>query len=472
MAPGALLWIWAIPFLPWVGDRFPLLLILAGPLRWLIALAAVASLLYRWCRLRGWTFTSAGLPGRKTAFILSLAIYIVLGLRSLSVLGLGGDEPHYLVITHSLLVDHDLKIENNHARGDYRAFFGGDLRPDYLQRGTNGAIYSIHAPGLSALLLPGYAMAGSAGAVATACLLAALAALAIFDVAAILGGPATAWATWLSVCLTVPVVPHAWSLYPEVAALAIVAWTVSWSLEQTPAGLAAWFGRGLCLAILPWLHTKFIVILAGLTVWLLVRLRSQLKSCFVLLSPIVLSGISWLTFFYVVYGRPDPQAPYGSYADQFVKLENLPRSVLGMLFDQKFGLVIYAPIYLIAAFGGWLLLRDVGRRGFALAIVGIALLCSLTSARYYMWWGGSSAPARFLVPLVPLVAPMIAAAIARAWTGPRECVDSCRPQPTRPGGCRRGLGSAPVVQRSPRLGASLSASRGQRSLDDDDADVH
>ena len=43
----------------------------------------------------------------------------------------GGDEPHYLVITQSLLYDHDLQIENNHRRGDYRAYFAGDLQPDF-----------------------------------------------------------------------------------------------------------------------------------------------------------------------------------------------------------------------------------------------------------------------------------------------------------------------------------------------------
>src|SRR5262249_111478 len=37
---------------------------------------------------------------------------------------------------------------------------------------------------------------------------------------------------------------------------------------------------------------------------------------------------------------------------------------------------------------------------------------------FYMWWGGSSAPARFLVPVVPLAAPFVALAFARArgWT--------------------------------------------------------
>jgi hypothetical protein len=37
----------------------------------------------------------------------------------------------------------------------------------------------------------------------------------------------------------------------------------------------------------------------------------------------------------------------------------------------------------------------------------------LSSTRLYMWWGGASAPARFLVPVVPLLAPAIALAVAR-----------------------------------------------------------
>ena len=308
MAPLASLWLWTIPFLPWAGDAFPLLLVLAGPLRWLIPAAAVLTSALRLTGPRTWTLP---LPGRRTAFALSLAIYLLLGFRSLSIVGLGGDEPHYLVITHSLLADHDLKIENNHAREDYRAFFGGSLRPDYMQRGLNGEIYSIHSPGLPALLLPGYALAGSRGALATMCLLAALTALAIFDVAARIGGTGVAWATWLSVCLTVPFIPHAWAIYPEMAGAALVAWAIAWGTSPDRGSAGKWAARGLCLAALPWLHTKFVVFLAAITLALLVRLRGRIKESLALLAPIAISGIAWLAFFYVVYGRPDPEAPYG-----------------------------------------------------------------------------------------------------------------------------------------------------------------
>ena len=83
----------------------------------------------------------------------------------------GGDEPHYLVITQSLLKDGDLQIENNYAARDYAAYFGGDIRPDYLVRGRDGQIYSIHAPGVSAVVLPTFALLGFRGAQATMVLL-------------------------------------------------------------------------------------------------------------------------------------------------------------------------------------------------------------------------------------------------------------------------------------------------------------
>ena len=86
-----------------------------------------------------------------------------------------GDEPHYLVITQSLLLDHDLKIENNHRRGDYHAYYGGDLRPDYLKRGTDDEIYSIHAPGLSVAVIPAFALFGYPGVIVFLALLSAAA---------------------------------------------------------------------------------------------------------------------------------------------------------------------------------------------------------------------------------------------------------------------------------------------------------
>jgi hypothetical protein len=61
----------------------------------------------------------------------------------------------------------------------------------------------------------------------------------------------------------------------------------------------------------------------------------------------------------------------------------------------------------------WFMLRDRRWWGLAATMVVTAVPYVASSGRYYMWWGGASAPARFLVPVLPLFAPMVAAALAR-----------------------------------------------------------
>jgi hypothetical protein len=249
------------------------------------------------------------------------------------------------------------------------------------------------------------------------CLFAALVTVAIFDLAGLVGGTRAAWATCAATCLTIPFVPHAWAIYPETAAAAIVAWALVWCAENKPAPSRQWLWRGACLAALPWLHTKFVVFLPALTLLLVFSSWRQWRHHCALLAPVVVSSIAWLTFFYLVYGTVDPQVPYGDSAAQFVKLENIPRGLAGSFFDPKFGLIVYAPIYLGVLAGTPLLLRQRRWTAFGASAAFTAMLYVLTSARYYMWWGGSSAPARFLVPVVPLLAPMLAALFARLRFG-------------------------------------------------------
>jgi hypothetical protein len=131
------------------------------------------------------------------------------------------------------------------------------------------------------------------------------------------------------------------------------------------------------------------------------------------LLPIALSLALWMYFFYAIYGVFDPQAPYGGSVAGLL-LQNIPRGTLGLLFDQKFGLLVYSPIYVFAACGFWLALQERELRVPALAAIGAAAAFVLSTTRLFMWWGGGSAPARFLVPVVPLLAPLVALAVFRA----------------------------------------------------------
>ena len=407
LMPLGLLWLWAIPFLPWIPDRAPVLLALAGPLRWAILALAIVGCVWLSLAPRVTAFT---VPGRRTVFAVSVALYLGFGLWSAAVVGPGADEPHYLVITQSLLRDHDLAIENNHTRGDYHEYYGGELRPDFLRRGLDEVIYSIHAPGLPAILVPAYAAGGYTATVVVLCLFASLAALAVFDLALVLTGPVTAWLTWAAVCLTVPFIPHAWLIFPEMPGALLMAWAALWLYLPLPDRARTWIWRGLALAVLPWLHTKFVILLAAMIGALCLRVWRNPKAAAALVVPAAVASSLWIFLFYRLYGELDPQAPYGDFPKLFVLAANIPRGVLGLLFDQKFGLLIYAPVYLVALPGAWLIWRRADLRWFAAALLATIGAFVGSSTRMFMWWGGSSAPARFLVPILPLAAPLIAVA--------------------------------------------------------------
>lgn len=420
ITPMMLLALWSVPYLPWLPDRAPLLLLLTGPARWIVAGVAVA---WTAANVVRWRPRPLAVP-RVAVFAITLVVYLWLGARFTDAVGLSGDEPHYLVIAHSLLVDHDLDIANNHEQRDYRAFYDGTLRPDYLRRGRNGEIYSIHPPGLPALLLPAYAVGGARAAVWTMGLIGALAALAIFDLAAMVAGTTTAAVTWVASCFTVPFVPHAWLIYPELACAAAVAWSLRFTQDSRPS-LRRSFANGLLLAALPWLHTKFIVFAALLGAWHALRLSRRAPQAVSFVTPLLLSVVAWLFAFFWMYGTFDPQAPYGGSAATSMMAANIPRSVLGMLFDQKFGLLIFSPVFVLAIAGIVLLWRDPRFRPLAIGSTVVGTAFVLSTARFYMWWGGASAPARFLVPIVPVLAPLVAAAVARWQTvGGRAVVAS------------------------------------------------
>ena len=179
----------AITLVPWLP--LPLsgaLLMWAGPLTawaWVAALAA-------------WLVQRAPKPGASpaTAFVLALAIFggAAWQLREVRP---GGDEPHYLVIVQSLLRDADLRIQNNHQRRDYAEYFGGVIRPHYLKRGTDREIYSIHAPGLPAIVAPAFALGGYPAVVALLVLLSALGTVLAWRATWLLTGDAgAAWFAW------------------------------------------------------------------------------------------------------------------------------------------------------------------------------------------------------------------------------------------------------------------------------------
>ena len=165
-------------------------------------------------------------------------------------------------------------------------------------------------------------------------------------------------------------------------------------MKREPVSASRWFVRGAALSSLPWLHTKFAVLLPVTVLVLLARAvdpahEDRLRdrkwargAAFVV--PIVGSFVLWLLFFYTVYGVLDPQAPYGTFARDNVAMRFVAHGIIGLLGDSKFGLLFYSPIYLVAVPGAWLMLRDRSTRMLAAALVSTTTLLVVATARFYM----------------------------------------------------------------------------------------
>ena len=337
------------------------------------------------------------------AAAIAFLVYLFAGWSLSGIRVPGGDEPHYLVIAQSLIRDGDIRIENNHLRGDYREYFNAPLRPHYLRRGANGQIYSIHAPGLPTVVAPAYAIFGYPGVVAFLSLIAAIGSALIWRASFLLtGSTSAAWFGWAAGSLTVPFTFQAFSVYPDGLGATLVLFAALPLLEAR-VSTSRWLVVGGVLGLLPWLHTRFAVIAAALGFVLCLRLlgsaegRSRIVPFLVL--PVV-SALGWFAFFRVVYGTFSPTVPYGG--DTQSHPLNILTGLPALFFDQQFGILSNAPVYGFCLAGLISLARH--RRRLALELLAVAGAYLLAASAFHMWWGGSSSAARFAVPVLPLLA--------------------------------------------------------------------
>lgn len=421
------------PYLPYVPDRWPALQALASPLAGVVWLCAGALQLWVLWQSR---LITARLIERWSLAAITVAIFLATfagaGVAASRLTGTvlfpSGDEPHYLVMSQSLWRDGDLKIENNHQRGDYKEYFAPDLDPHYLTRGRDGEIYSIHPVGISVLLAPIYALGGYPATVWTMVLLASAATVLAWRWSvSVLNAPGAATFAWAAIVFSAPFLLNTFTIYPEIAAgLAVMfAFTTTLKTNVERSTLLPWIAIGIAIASLPWLSTKYAPMSAALFLVVIFRLRKK-EMASLLRQPkaltiaaiYALSLIAWFAFFYLIWGKPSPTAPYGSLTQTEARF--LVRGGPGLFLDQEYGLFAFAPVYVLAITGLWHMWRsgaELRRQAIEIAVIFAALLA--TVGAFGIWWGGSSSPARpiasgLLLFMLPIAAAFRAAPVASA----------------------------------------------------------
>lgn len=316
-----------------------------------------------------------------------------------------GDEPFYLLQTESILRDFDLDLANQYATRAGAQW----QRPDLTQPqtgdpvGKNGEQYARHEPFLAVLMLPGYAMAGLHGALATIALFGVLLVRSTLRWMEDEGiGDDAMRAVFPLFAFAPPVLFYAARIWPEVPA-------AFFFVEALRGVRAHRIKRWLpAIAGLVLLKLRF-----GLVALPLIAQSRKKIALAILIVPLALIAL--------ITGDP---------TNVHTWRELIPTSPMqyllgfcGLLVDGMSGIAFQAPFYLFAivALTRWRTMPH----GFRMGI-----LASLLYVFYLVprgeWFGGWAPPLRYLVFLMPVLALGIAAvwdklsrgaiAAVSAWT--------------------------------------------------------
>lgn len=352
-------------------------------------------------------------PWAQRAFIpLLLVLHLGAAAQAQRQVGAEGDEPHYLMVAASLIEDGDLALQDDYAAGRYRAFHPADLEPHYRVRGKGGEIYSLHAVGLSALILPAYAVGGYPAVSFFMAVLGVATAWQVRELVRETIGDGSANAVGWIVGLSPPLLHFAGLVFTEVpAALGL---TVASRIALAPASSArrVWLA-GTLLAVLPWLNVRYGILAAIVIVAGLAR-RTPMRLAVPWIAPMIASGIALAAYHQLLYGFPDPRHVYGRRPE--FSAANVPWGLPALFFDQEFGLWVYAPVFALAL-PGLVLLARMNRKA-AVAAAGLMIAAVAVASAWPMWRGGFNPPARFLLPVLPALAVGTACWLKRGLTFP------------------------------------------------------
>jgi hypothetical protein len=297
-----------------------------------------------------------------TAFALFALVSVVIYMRGIH---LSGDEPHYIMITQSLVEDGDFDLKNNFEEKTYYKYLPIDLRfhgGDY-----NGKYRSFHLPGVSFLLIPFYWLFNVLGVEKlippalyfrlAASVINAFFALGLFLILKRKFPDKDITRFWLLFLIIFPLIFHSIHLYPELPAAALLIFTYFFTIFNKKNYLLA----GLLLSFIPWFHVKYIPPLLVLAVAILYHLFKPFKP----FRPVEREKIAKLAQFVifpvislvllVIYSK----SLYGSYSptDIFPKESywGVPwllrlKVFLAYFLDQRDGLLFYGPVLFLFFF--------------------------------------------------------------------------------------------------------------------------
>ncbi|MCX7622011.1 MAG: hypothetical protein N2037_14360, partial [Acidimicrobiales bacterium] len=324
------------------------------------------------------------------------------------------DEPQYLLSAISLAEDRDLNIRDELRLQRWSAFHEAPL-PRQTKPLPGGQRISPHDPLLPALLALPVAVGGWVGAKLTLAVVAGILAAATVWLSVQRLGVAPRVAAFVVVAFAAvpPLAVYGTQIYPEMpAALAVVLAVSAVTGPLQRGGLIVFVAA---LVALPWLSVKYlpVVIALALVAGAALLRAGRIPVLLGVTAVLVVMAGAWLVFHRSVYGG------WTAYAagDHFVGGEAtvmgsdpnyLGRSLrlVGLAVDRGFGLVAWAPAFVLgaAAVGGLLRQRPPGWIALVLPLAAGWLNATFVALTMHGWWW----PGRQVVVVVPLLVAAVA----------------------------------------------------------------
>ncbi len=324
------------------------------------------------------------LSRKKKLILLFVLAFLVYQLCTLVIVSKGfafsGDEPWYLMTTHSIYQDQDINVANNYDQEDYFHFYPKTLYPKitlgkygrYGKKGTDW-IFPINQPGISVLILPFYALSQLfkekvlifiiKGSLA---IWAALFGVQLFLLANDLWKKERlSLVLWFLFSFSAPVLFYAFHLYPEVPIALLSVYLFRKIRAKEPYSTRQYLFFGFVLSLFIWFGLKYNMIFWPMLLvsgYLILREQKAGKKIIGFLAFPALSLVLFYLYIHALYGTYNPISLYegvltpekiAAFKQTLLKIPLMLRidTFFDYFLDQRDGLLLYSPLYFFSFLG-------------------------------------------------------------------------------------------------------------------------
>ena len=360
--------------------------------------------------------------------VAALAVFIAILPYQPAVRDLAADEPHYLVFTQSLWLDHDLALDDDYRRVPYMNFWP-QLFSDVHAVRTAAGLFPIREPGFPLLMVVPFGLDGRYGVLRELAVLGAALVVQLYLLLRDVGvSRRLAAGTMLAVAFTHPLITYTTQTFPELAVALGLATAARLLRRGTEASTLALALASAIAGGLVWLTIRALPLALGLVVCAALfaayrreTLRSRLARAVGAAAPflVVMAGLALLN--QQMFGDWTPGAGARLfYAEKpFVTTPTWTPQIggLGLFIDRVFGLFRNSPEYIVLLVGLVPLARLV-RRGNAIAIAlcGGSVLYLGAIANFFYWHADWAPAPRYLVAVLPFLVIPFALGLQRLVT--------------------------------------------------------